>query len=130
MSSSSLPVAQRPLEYVAFFHVRMNTREGPAYVFLALDAYRDYVYNLGVYPELNDDVILKCIYELTEHEEFGHYAEPGFTIVMEDQHHLAPRINTIIGPMGGKLLFDKPFNNQLASPVLLHLMKSMQNRSE
>lgn len=130
MSSSSFPIAKRPLEYVAFFHVRMSTQEGPAYVFLALDAYRDYVYNLGVYPELNDDVVLKCTYELTEHEEFGHYAELGFTLVMEDQKHLAPRIGKIIGPLGGTLLFDKPFNNHLANPVLLHLMKSMKNRGE
>src|ERR1043165_7248801 len=78
MNSSDLPKDRGKLKYIAFFHVAMRTKEGPAHVFMALDVERDYLINLGVEPEVTDDVVLKHIYLLTEHPEFEPHCKIGF----------------------------------------------------
>ena len=52
----------RPLEYVCFFPVEFPTKEGTAYVFLAVDAFSKFAINTG--SELNDkpETIIKHIY--------------------------------------------------------------------
>ncbi|MEJ1238991.1 hypothetical protein WBG78_12730 [Chryseolinea sp. T2] len=127
MSFSDLPKDRAKLKYIAFFHVAMGTKEGPAHVFMALDVERDYLINLGVEPEVTDDVVMKHIYLLTEHPEFEPHCKDGFTLVMEDHSKLAQKIQSIIGPCKGTVLFDKALNNSLSNPVLIHLMGSLKN---
>ena len=130
MNSSDLPKDRGKLKYIAFFHVAMRTKEGPAHVFMALDVERDYLINLGVEPEVTDDVVLKHIYLLTEHPEFEPHCKDGFTLVLEEHSKLAKKIQSIIGPGKGIVIFDKALNNSLSNPVLIHLMGSLRDMKE
>jgi hypothetical protein len=112
-----------------FLHSRNTTGEGNAHVFLAVDAYLDFVFNLNVERDKSPDTVLKNIYLLTEHRDFSEHLGKGFTLVLEEFQELAPRIESIIKPSGGKILFDKPYNNTLANPVLLHMHEMMKGRS-
>lgn len=127
-SSEGFPVASRPLEYVAFFHFEVRTKEGPGYIYLALDAFRDFAFSLGVEREVTDDMVLRKIYFLTEDSEFEAYLDKGFTIVLGDHENLIDRIQAIIGPLNGKVIFDKAFNNHMSSPVLAHFAQTMRGR--
>ncbi len=114
-----MPVATRPLEFVAFFSIEIATKEGNAHVFLAVDAYLDYVFNLGVERTKDKETILKNIYFLIEHPDFAQHLGNGFTLVLEDFQEFESQITNIIRPNGGKLLFDKPYHNQIIHPVLV-----------
>lgn len=120
--------AKRPLEYVAFFTFEIRTGEGNAHIFLAVDAYLDFVFNLNVERDKSAETVLKNIYQLIEHPDFSEHLGSGFTLVLEEFQELAPRIESIIKPSGGKVLFDKPYNNMLANPVLLHMREMMRRQ--
>ena len=113
------PKATRPLEHVAFFTFEVATKEGSGFVFLAVDAYMDYVFNLGVERDRSDETVLKNVYYLIENPEFAKHLGNGFTLVLEEFEALAPRIEAIIAPADGTLLFAKRYNNEITNPVLL-----------
>ncbi len=117
--------ANRPLEYVAFCHVKMNIVEGFAYMFLAVDAYSKFAINLGVEHDDSPQTILKNIYELTENEEFTSLNNQGFTLVMEENEDLAERIEAIIKSVNGKLIYNKTYNNRISNPVLLSILNKL-----
>ncbi len=114
-----MPVATRPLEYVAFFSIEVATKEGNAHIFLAVDAYLDYVFNLGVERSRDQATVLKNVYFLIEHPDFARYLGDGFTLVLEEFQELGEQIMNIIRPNGGQLLFDKTYHHQIIHPVLL-----------
>ena len=58
------PEATRPLEYVAFVALEIATDEGNVHLFLAVDAYLDYIFNLGIEHDRNPETVLKNIYFL------------------------------------------------------------------
>ena len=111
--------ATRPLEHVAFFCFKINTGEGSGFVFLAVDAFLDYAFQLGVERDKKPETILKNIYFLMEHPDFVKHLGQGFTLVLEEFQELAPKIESIIAPEQGKILFNKSYNNLIANPVLL-----------
>lgn len=116
--NSTFPIAQRQIEYVAFFHFSVPTKEGLGYIFIAVDAFSQYAFNLGVERELSPETILKNIYFLAEHPDFTKHLDKGFTLVMGEHQDLSNRISAILKPVGGQLLFDKEFNDYLSNPVL------------
>ena len=119
------PKAARELEYVAFFDFEMSTLEGPAHIFLAVDAYRQFAFSLGVEPDKKPETVLKNIYFLTENEEFVRHMDNGFTLVLGEYEELSDRINAIIKPVNGKLLFSKSFTSYLSNPVLISFRDSL-----
>lgn len=91
--------------------------------------YRDYLFNLGVEKEVTDDIVLNKLYCLTEDPEFEPFTNSGFTIVLEDHKNLLESIGAFVAPLNGKVIFDKPFNNRIANPVLIHFAKTLGRRS-
>lgn len=126
---SSLPKATRPLEFVAFLTVEVRTGEGNAHILLAVDAYLDHVFNLGVSGDKNAETILKAIYFLIEDPEFSrHLTGEGFTLVLEEFRELESRIQAVVAPAGGKLLYNKTYNNVISNPVLASLRDELFKR--
>jgi len=126
----AFPKATRHLEYVAFFDFQLSTLEGPAYVFVAVDAYSQFAFMLGVEREKNSNTILKNIYFLLENPDFVRYLDEskGFTLVLEDYEVLFDAIGNIIHPANGKILFSKSYNNYLANPVLASMRDSIMRQ--
>jgi len=127
---SSFPVATRELEYVAFFHFQVSTKEGPGHVFVAVDAFSQFAFGLGVEPDEKPETILKNIYFLMEDPEFVKHIDNGFTLVMGEHEDLADRIKGILKPVKGKLLFSKGYNSYLSNPVLLSFRDSFSKKEE
>lgn len=117
--------ATRPLEYVAFFTFEVSTKEGIGHVFLAVDAYLDFAFTLGVERDRKPETVLKNVYSLVEHPDFSKHLGKGFTLVLEEFQELSARIEAIIKPEQGKLVFNKAYNNRLANPVLRSLRERM-----
>jgi hypothetical protein len=124
------PEATRPLEYVAFVALEIRIQEGSAYLFLAVDAYHDYVFNLGVERDRNPETVLKSIYFLMEDPEFAKHLGKGFTLVIEEFEELIGSIEAIIKPVDGKVFFNKSFNNVITNPVLLSLKDAILKSSQ
>ena len=124
---NTFPKAKRQLEYVAFFDFELPTKEGPAHVFIAVDAYSEFAFMLGVEPEKNSKTVLKNIYFLMENEDFAKYLNKGwdFTLVLNQYEELSEEIENILRPVNGKLLFSKSFNNYLSNPVLKSFVNSL-----
>lgn len=121
--------ATRPLEYVAFVSLAIPTAEGTAYLFLAVDAYMDYIFNLGVEIDRKPETVLKNIYFLIEDPEFAKYLDKGFTLVLEEFEELIDRIDAIVKPVDGKVLFNKSYNNEITNPVLMSLKDAILKKS-
>ncbi len=122
------PKVTRPLQNVAFFHFEMRTIEGPAYVFMAVDALDGHAFNLQVEQDNRPETILKNIYLLLEDPYFVEHGGNGITLVLEDHEDLADRIRKILKPFHGKLMFNKAYNNYLANPVMLSMLESMKGK--
>ena len=108
--------ASRPGEYVAFFTIQIPTMEGPGFVFLGCDAYSEFGFHTGVEGDESPANILKHIYLLTEDEKFVIHRDKGFTLVLDRYEELSDRIEGIIKPVNGRLLFNKNFTTKLRSP--------------
>jgi hypothetical protein len=119
----SYPQAGRQLEYVAFFDFQVPTMEGPGHVFMAVDAYSQFAFLLGVERDKSPKSVLKNIYALIENKDFGQYLNKGwkFTLVLKEYEELSKKIENMIEPFNGKLLFDQSFCQYLANPVLQSL---------
>ena len=105
----------------------MSTKEGPAYVFIAVDAFSQFAFMLDVEHDKSPKSVLKNIYFLMENKDFVQYLNKGwdFTIVLEEYEELSEEIENIIRPANGKILFNKSFNNFLANPVLKNFRDSV-----
>ncbi|CAN5382819.1 hypothetical protein BH09BAC3_BH09BAC3_13940 [soil metagenome] len=119
------PEAKRPLEYVALFHFQVSTMEGPGFVFVAVDAFTQFAFSLGVERDESRSAVLKNIYFLMEQPDFVKYIDGEFTLVLGEHEELSDEIRAILKPVKGKLLFNKGFNSYLASPVLKSVRESM-----
>jgi len=122
------PKAKRPLEYVALFHFQVSTMEGPGFVFVAVDAFGQFAFSLGVERDESPKTILKSIYFLMEHPKFVKYIDLGFTLVLGEHEELSEQIQAILNPVKGRLLFSKGFNSYLSNPVLKSFRDSMFKR--
>ena len=114
----TFPRASRPLEYISFFIMTAPTKQGLGYAFFACDAYSEFAFHTGVEPNDNPETILKHIYLLTEDSKFLSKAGKGFTLVLKDFKELSDRIEAIIKPLNGKILFDKDFHDYISKPVI------------
>ncbi|MBT1705186.1 hypothetical protein [Chryseosolibacter indicus] len=108
----------------------ITTGEGNAHVFLAVDAYLDFVFQLGVERDRKPETVLKNVYNLLENPDFTKHLGKGFTLVLEEFQELAPRIEAIIGGEQGKILFNKALNNTIANPVLLALRDTLRGKEK
>lgn len=112
------PKPSRPLEYVAFLNFKVPTLEGPAYVFMGCDGYSEFAFSICVEPDETDESIIKAVYLLTENKDFVKHIHQGFTLVFERFDELAERIETVVKPLGGKILFNPKFHKKIAAPVI------------
>jgi hypothetical protein len=126
-SQKIFPVSKRPLEYVAFFCIKIPTKEGDAHLFTAFDPFMDFIFSLSVEREESPETVLKNVYFLMENPQFVPYMAKGFTLVFEKYEDLSERISKILEPAGGKWLFDKPFNHYLSDPVVQSLVDYLKN---
>jgi len=88
-SHNIFPVSKRPLEYVAFFSVKIATQEGNAHLFTAYDPYIDFIFSLSVERDESPENVLKNIYFLMENPRFVPYMDNGFTLVFEKYEELS-----------------------------------------
>ena len=114
---NKFPKASRPLEYVGVFTMEFPTKEGTAYVYMAVDAFSEFAINTGLEKEDTPDNFLKHIYLLTEHPEFIKKMNKGFTLVLNKHEELKERINVIIGSLKGKVIFNDAFNRKIVYPA-------------
>lgn len=99
--------------------------EGPCFVFVAVDAFSQFAFNLGVERDENPKTILKNIYFLIEQPDFVKHIDLGFTLVLGEHEELTNEINAILKPVKGKLMFNKGFNSYLSNPVLKSFRDSL-----
>jgi hypothetical protein len=123
------PLIKRPLEYVAFLSVKLNTKEGYAYFFLAYNPFEDFIINLGMEKDESPGTVLKNIYFLMEDPHFVQFVDSGFTLVLEKYEELSEKIKMILDPVRGKMMFDKSYSNYLTLPVIQSLNHYFKNLS-
>jgi hypothetical protein len=73
---------------------------------------------MGVEPDESPATIIKAIYLLTEDKDFIRYRDKGFTLVFDRWEELSERLETVVRPVNGKLLFNKQFHKKLAEPLV------------
>ncbi len=113
----------RPGEYIAVFVMEANVvQEGRAYIFLACDAFSAYAYRLSVELDDSKATVLKAVKILLNDAHFKAVANAGFTLVFEHYEELAEEIEALVSPYNGEIIFNRPLNVQMTSP----LRKAMQ----
>jgi hypothetical protein len=127
---NTLPQATYPLEYIAVFDFQLTTKEGPVFVFMAVDAFSQFAFHLNVERDKRPETILKNIYFLIEQEEFARHLEKEFTLVLSEYEEFSDRIEAIIKPVKGKVLFNRSFNNYLSNPILKSMRDSLVHQKK
>jgi len=113
-----LPVISRPGEYVAFLNFNFQTKEGPAFIFLGCDGFSEFGFNICVEPDESPASIIKAVYLLTENKDFVRTMDKGFTLVFDRWEELSDRIEAVVKPVNGKILFNEKFHRKIAAPLV------------
>ena len=116
------------MEFVAVLVIILPTLEGPAYLFMAYDPFRDKIFNQQVEADDSPESLLKFIYYLAEDPLFPTEIKEGFTLVLHKYEHLADRMQRILTPLNGSLLFNEAFHQHLTTPVLKHFEQFLKRR--
>lgn len=117
MTHKPIVNATRPGEYLAMFILRIPTMEGIGYAFVTCDAFSEYAIYTGVEKDQDTATVLRHIHLLTENEEFLKHRDKGFTLVLNEFEELSEKIEQIITPLRGKLLYDKVLHSRITRPV-------------
>lgn len=112
------PEISRPVEYVAVFNIKVPTLEGPAYVFMACDGYSEFAFHIGTERDESPATVIKAVYLLTENRDFVRHMAKGFTLVFDRWEELSERIDSVVKPVNGKVLFNKKFHKKIAAPLV------------
>jgi len=124
------PSPTRPMEFVAVLVIILPTLEGPAYLFMAYDPFRDKIFNQQVEADDSPESLLKFIYYLAEDPLFPTEIKEGFTLVLHKYEHLADRMQRILTPLKGTLMFNEVFHHHLTLPVLKHFEQFLKRRGK
>ena len=122
--------ATRPLEFLGFFTLKIQSEGHAVYIFLALDAYSGYLFNLGWEMDQDDETVLKKIYFLLEDPVFLEYNTEGFTLVMEDHDELAVPIAHIVGLSKGNVMFNRAYNAFLFQPLFESITQYLKSQNK
>jgi hypothetical protein len=113
-----LPEISRPGEYVAFLNFNVQTKEGPAFIFMGCDGFTEFGFNICVEPDESPASIIKAVYLLTENKDFVRTMDEGFTLVFDRWEELSGRIEAVVKPVNGKILFNEKFHKKIAAPLV------------
>ena len=123
-----LPKISRPGEYVAFLNFYVPTKEGPAYIFMGCDGFSEFGFNICVESDESPASIIKAVYLLTENKDFVPKMDKGFTLVFDRWNELSERIEAVVKPVNGKILFSKNFHKKIAAPLVLSFSQFAMKR--
>src|SRR5699024_2443646 len=101
--SISVIEAARPKEVLYFFHVHVRAQQGMAYFFSAMDAYSEYIINLGTSLSLDENTVISHIKKLLRHKDFKRSPKKPFTLVCAIGENYQNRIRGLLLPEKGKL---------------------------
>lgn len=118
-------LATRPLEYVCFFVMEVPVKEGNAHLYLAMDAYSELAFSIGMELSGDSQTLLKHIGFLMEHPDFKKHRHKGFTLVFHKYYGLTNEINAIIKPFGGKFLTNDVFVTVVMDDFLKGIYKNV-----
>jgi hypothetical protein len=115
-------------EYIGLSRLKLNTLQGSAYIFVAVDGFSEYGYNLGVEKSDDPALVVRFVYELTEHNYFVQHQDrsKGFTLVLEEFEDQAERIRKVISSMNGKVVINKSLNNKIMQPLLVSIAQQIK----
>ena len=115
------PKISRPGEYVALVYFIAPTMEGPAYIFMACDGYSEFAFHIGVERDDSPASVVKAVFLLTENKDFVRHMKKGFTLVFDRWEELSERIEGVVKPVNGKVLFNKKFHEKIAAPLVISM---------
>ena len=112
------PEINRPGEYVAFLNIVVPTMEGSDYIFMGCDGYSEFDFQIGVEPDESPASVIKAVYLLTENKDFVQHMDKGFTLVFDRFEELSERLEAVVKPVNGKVMFNKKFHKKIAAPLV------------
>lgn len=92
--------------------------EGPAYMFMACDGFSEFAFHIGPERDESPASVIKAVYLLTENKDFVRHMNKGFTLVFDRWEELSERIEGVVKPVNGKVLFNKKFHEKIAAPLV------------
>lgn len=114
----TFPEVSRVGEYVAVLNFSIPTKEGSAVIFMACDGFSEFGFNICMEPNESADSVVKAVYLLTENKDFVRNMHEGFTLVFDRWEELSERLNAVVKPMNGNIIFDKAFHTHIAKPLV------------
>jgi len=120
--------ASRPCEVISFFPADMSPDDnGSLMIYLALDSFSEFLFQLGTSKEDNHTNLLNAIGQLMKHQDFNLYTHP-FTLVLHKYEDLRPQIEEIIKPRGGALIVNDSYVNQKMTPILKMMFEHLSRK--
>jgi hypothetical protein len=121
------PEITRPGEYVAFLNFNVPTIEGPAYMFMACDGYSEFGFHICAEKDESPASVIKAVYLLTENKDFLQHRDKGFTLVFDRWEELSARLESVVKPVNGQVVFNKNFHKKIAAPLVSSMKQFLKN---
>lgn len=124
----ALKKTTKPCEIISFFPADLSPNDdGSIMVYIALDDYSEFLFNLGTSTSDSDSNLLNAIKKLMNNKDFKRYRHP-FTLVLHKYEYLRSEIEAIIQPHGGTFIVDDYYVNDKIMPVLKMMMESLYKK--
>lgn len=120
--------ATRPLEYVCLFQMDFPTKDdGDVFVFFAVDAFSQLVFNTGIEKNRNNPNVIKHTGLLLKDKKFkeGLARNKSFTLVFHKFEDILPELNSLVETVGGKAIIDDAYVTQIMTPVMHSLFSRL-----
>lgn len=118
--------ATRPLEYVCLFQMDFPTKQdGDVFVFFAVDAFSQLVFNTGIEKNRSNANVIKHTRLLLEDEKFkkGLTKHKSFTLVFHKFDTILPELDAIVKPLNGKVIISDAYVTKIFTPVMKHFFE-------
>lgn len=132
-------IATRPLEYVCFFPIELETKaDGNVYMYVAVDAYSDFAFMMGTERDTKKETVLGAVRKLINDKDFAKQKHNGFTLVFHKFEELRNDIEKIITPDHGRMIVKddedflsvmQPFLESFYSNMAENLKRNQRGRS-
>lgn len=99
--------------------IELNTvKDGKGYMFMIIDAYSEFMFQVGV--ERGDDMehVLKQIQQLLGNKDFNRHRGQPFILVMSDYEEYRNEIEKLIKPHGGTMVVDAAYIKRELAPAV------------
>lgn len=104
-------------EYVYLICCELQAKEGPQFVYIAIDGFSQYIFMLGAYPDFTDNTYVTVVNKLLTDPKFTS-GTGNFNLILGFGKNVHKKLNDQVNSQGGTVSYDPRFIIDKIWPVI------------